>query len=58
MIVPSDGDMGYESLGRNAIRIEGKAAYKLAFGKIEASLRQGLKEPYDSSIDLHFSLHK
>lgn len=58
MIVPDDSDLGYESLGHSAIRIEGKAAYKLAFGKIEASLRQGLKEPYASSIDLHFSLHK
>ncbi|MCB5271900.1 MAG: hypothetical protein LHW56_08655 [Candidatus Cloacimonetes bacterium] len=58
MIVPNDSDLGYESLGSNAIRIEGKAAYKLTFGKIEASMRQGLKEPYASSIDLHFSLHR
>lgn len=58
MIVPNDSDLGYESLGRNAIRIECKAAYKLAFGKIETTLHQGLKEPYASSIDLHFSLHK
>lgn len=58
MIVPSESDLGYESLGRNAIRIECKAAYKLAHGKIEASLHQGLKEPYASSFDLHFSLHK
>ncbi|MDD3533537.1 MAG: hypothetical protein PHR27_05880 [Candidatus Cloacimonetes bacterium] len=58
MIVPNDSDMGYESLGRNAIRIEGKAAYKLPFGKCELSLRQGLKEPYASSIDLQLSLLK
>jgi len=55
MIVPNEGDLGYESLGRSAIRIECKAAYKLPFGKIEASLRQNVKEPYTRSIDLHFS---
>lgn len=56
MIVPDESEMGYESLGHNNIRIEVKAAYKLAFGEIEMNLQQGLKEPYAKSLDLQFSL--
>jgi hypothetical protein len=57
MIIADDSSLGYEAVGNNSLRLELSTSYTARLGQLQTRLRQSLKEPFTSTIELRLSVN-